>query len=81
MSDIPSGAIFGRRVGHQPKSEAEHFIRCPAYGEGSEKNPIHVSHRCWDRDGQSWITSLGPIDLLGAWLLTRQLVDIGKAKL
>jgi hypothetical protein len=32
MSDIPRGTIFGRRVGHQPKSEAENFIRCPACG-------------------------------------------------
>ena len=45
MSDIPRGTIFGRRVGHQPISEAEHFIRCPAYGGGSEQNPIHISHR------------------------------------
>jgi hypothetical protein len=32
MSNIPRGTIFGRRVGHQPKSEAEHFIRCPPSG-------------------------------------------------
>ena len=32
MSEIPRGAIFGRRVGDPPKSEAEHFIRCPARG-------------------------------------------------
>jgi hypothetical protein len=32
MSDIPRGTIFGRRVGDPPKSEAEHFIRCPACG-------------------------------------------------
>jgi hypothetical protein len=32
MSDIPRGTIFGRRVGDPPKSEAEHFIRCPARG-------------------------------------------------
>ena len=30
MSEIPRGTIFGRRVGDPPKSEAEHFIRCPA---------------------------------------------------
>jgi hypothetical protein len=30
ISDIPRGTIFGGRVGHQPKREAEHFIRCPA---------------------------------------------------
>ena len=30
MSDIPRGVIFGRRVDDPPKSEAEHFIRCPA---------------------------------------------------
>jgi hypothetical protein len=32
MTDIPRGTIFGRRVGDQPKSDAEHFIRCPACG-------------------------------------------------
>ena len=32
MSDIPHGTIFGRRVGNPPKSDAEHFIRCPACG-------------------------------------------------
>jgi hypothetical protein len=32
MSDIPRGAIFGRRVADQPKTDAEHFIRCPACG-------------------------------------------------
>src|SRR3954466_15181339 len=32
MSDIPRGTIFGRRVGDQPKSDAEHFIRCRACG-------------------------------------------------
>jgi hypothetical protein len=30
MSDIPRGAIFGKRVGAPPADEAEHFIRCPA---------------------------------------------------
>ena len=30
MSEIPRGVIFGRRVDDPPKSEAEHFIRCPA---------------------------------------------------
>ena len=32
MSDIPRGTIFGRRVGNPPKSDAEHFVRCPACG-------------------------------------------------
>jgi hypothetical protein len=27
---IPRGTIFGRRVGNPPKSDAGHFIRCPA---------------------------------------------------
>ena len=32
MSDIPRGTIFGRQAGNPPKSDAEHFIRCPASG-------------------------------------------------
>ena len=46
MSDIPRGTIFGRRVGHQPISEAEHFIRCPACGREMELalGPIAGTH-------------------------------------
>jgi hypothetical protein len=28
--DFPRGKYSGRRLGDQPKDEAEHFIRCPA---------------------------------------------------
>jgi hypothetical protein len=30
MTTIPRGKYIGKRVGDQPKDEAEHFIRCPA---------------------------------------------------
>jgi hypothetical protein len=29
---IPRGKYIGKRVGDPPKSEAEHFIRCPGCG-------------------------------------------------
>jgi hypothetical protein len=29
VTDIPSGKYTGKRVGHPPKDEAEHFIRLP----------------------------------------------------
>jgi hypothetical protein len=32
MSDMPRGTIFGRRVGDQPETFVEHFIRCPTCG-------------------------------------------------
>ena len=28
--DLPHGKYSGKRLGDQPKDEAEHFIRCPA---------------------------------------------------
>jgi hypothetical protein len=32
MIDVPRGKYPGQRVGDRPKSEAEHFIKCPACG-------------------------------------------------
>jgi hypothetical protein len=35
MTDIPRSKYLGRRLGTEPKDEAEHFIKCGACGVGS----------------------------------------------
>ena len=42
MPDIPRGTIFGRRVGKPPKSDAEHFIRCPTCGGWIDCRDAHL---------------------------------------
>ena len=32
MAQVPRDKYRGKRVGGEPKDEAEHFIRCPACG-------------------------------------------------